>query len=142
MSLFVLLCIMADKLVSTCETNTTLFSVEINDPNLSLSCAYLFQLFLMPATANALKRATLCPVFSSIWLTSNCVAVTWYGISFYHRLLTPEHKKRRQEFQLKFCKFCELRNLTFFCKQTCILNEKQTNKLQTLPPNLACFSHM
>lgn len=35
--LFVLLCFMADKLVSTCDTNTTLFSMEANYPNLCLS---------------------------------------------------------------------------------------------------------
>lgn len=34
---FVLLCFMADKHVSTCDNDTTLFSVEINDPNLCLS---------------------------------------------------------------------------------------------------------
>lgn len=34
---FVLLCFMADKHVSTCDTNTTLFSMEINYPNLCLS---------------------------------------------------------------------------------------------------------
>lgn len=35
--IFVLLCFTADKHVSTCDNNTTLFSVEINNPNLCLS---------------------------------------------------------------------------------------------------------
>lgn len=34
---FVLLCFMADKHVSSCDTNTTLFSMEINYPNFCLS---------------------------------------------------------------------------------------------------------
>lgn len=34
---FVLLCLMADKHLSTCDTNITLFSVEINYHNLCLS---------------------------------------------------------------------------------------------------------
>lgn len=39
---FVLLCFMADKHVSTCDTNITLFSVEINYPNLCLSLSSIF----------------------------------------------------------------------------------------------------
>lgn len=103
---FVLLCFMADKHVSTCDTNTTLFSMEINYPNLWLS---------LPSISNASyskcsrKSYTLSSLF--FHLTAKCVP--WCGSSVYHQLLTLGHKKRRQEFQLKSCRSCELRNLTF-----------------------------
>lgn len=66
----------------------------------------------MLATANALRRATLCRAFSFVWLVPNRVAVTWCVCSVYHQLLTLGHKKRRQAFQLKSCRFYELSNLT------------------------------
>lgn len=52
---FVLLCLMGDKHVSTCDINITVLSTEINYPNLCLSL-----LFPTLATANALRRAALC----------------------------------------------------------------------------------
>lgn len=66
---FVLLCLMADKHVSTCDTNITLFSVEMNYPDLCLS---------LPSISNASyskcseKSYTLSSLFFRLASTQLC----------------------------------------------------------------------